>query len=131
MHALRRSLSRLLLLVMLATVFSPSFGWQAVQGMAAHDDGGAMHAVVAEAEHHAAAEAAACDTCPDHDPLACGEARHHCCPGHVLGHLPGSLAGIFPLAVPDGSNPAVDGGSDRFSTRPPEGLERPPRFSAA
>ena len=37
MQALLRKISRIVLLVLLATVFSPSFGWEAAESMAAHD----------------------------------------------------------------------------------------------
>lgn len=48
-----RKISRLVLLVMLTTVFSPSFGWEAAEGMAVHE-----HAMPTEHEHHDDAVAA-------------------------------------------------------------------------
>jgi len=127
MHALLRLVSRYLLLVMLATVFSPSFGWEAVQGMEAHDDMAAMQV------HDGGALAAdeACSDCPGHEHDSCPDTLHHCCPGHVLGHLPGSIADGLSLAVPSDGSAAVDAAKNRFSTRTPDGLERPPRASAA
>jgi len=128
MHALLRTLSRWLLLVMLTTVLSPSFGWEAVQGMETHDDMGGMHAM------HEAAPAVHddCDGCPGHEaPADCADTLHHCCPGHVLGHLPAGIGESFSLALPDSGRATPHGLEQRFSSRIPEGLERPPRARTA
>lgn len=53
MHVWLRKISRLVLLVMLTTVFSPSFGWEAAEAMAPHE-----HTSAAEHEHHDDAMAA-------------------------------------------------------------------------
>ena len=120
---LTRVLSRLLILIMLLTVFSPSFGWESAGGMAAHEHQDVM--ADDHAHHHVApgndAEAAQ---------LACDDAQHHCCPGHILGHMPGGLVAGLQLPLPDAANAAVDAAQRPFSSRVPEGLERPPRAAA-
>lgn len=121
MHALFRLISRWLLLVMLATVVSPSFGWEAVPAMAEHE-----HAAMLAMDEHAGhdmvvAEAASADQA---DADCCADPLHQCCLGHQLGHPQGSS---FPLFIPS-STPAIAMVlSERFFTRVPEGLERPPR----
>ncbi len=144
MSAFRTLIARWLLAVMLATVFSPSFGWELVDGAVPHahpaqaadaDDHHADHHAhmgAAAATHDAAAGHAAddCAGCGDLASGECSDMQHHCCPGHVLGHLPASLraVGVFVLAMNDSF--ALDGAAARFSTRIPEGLERPPRAAA-
>lgn len=144
MSALRARIARWLLAVMLATVFSPSFGWELVEGGVPHvhveqgadvDDHHAGHhdhglpstSMDAASALHAADD---CSGCGDLTAGDCSDAQHHCCPGHVLGHLPASLraVGVFVLALNDSF--ALDGAAARFSTRIPEGLERPPRAAA-
>lgn len=141
MRALSRFVSRCLLLVMLATVFSPSFGWEAVQSMAGHAHDG-MPATDAEhaghhpgadqpvAVHHAADDADDCGGCAGHDSVACGDTMHHCCPGHVLGHLPGGVGQGLALMPAPGRDFLPVGAVDRYASRIPDGLERPPRSSA-
>lgn len=126
MHPLFRSVTRLLLLVMLATVFAPSFGWQVAQGMAAHDVSPAAHdaAHAHDHDHGASAPQAA-----EHD--ACAEGGHHSCPGHFFGHLIGGTADAFLPAIAGAGAAVLIGRQTRFSSRVPEGLERPPRASAA
>lgn len=138
MYALRTSIARWLLAVMLATVFSPSFGWELVDGAVPHAHQASLAEAVGDhADHHGhlaatlpahdhdAPAADACPGCGD-----CPDPQHSCCPGHVLGHLPASLhaQGVFVLAL--GDSFALDGAARRFSSRIPEGLERPPRAAA-
>ncbi|MDP3638397.1 MAG: hypothetical protein U0989_00305 [Azonexus sp.] len=86
MQALLRKISRIVLLVMLTTVFSPSFGWEAAEGMAPHEHASpAAHE--AHGDDHHAAPAVDCDGCPQHESDGCATTQHHCCPGHQLGHL--------------------------------------------
>lgn len=128
MHRLIHFVSRCLLLVMLATVFSPSFGWEAVEGMAAHEESEAVHAT-----HHARADQATedvtGDVCAGHE-VGASDLEHHCCPGHVLGHLLGSLAASGLPILPLSGKLAVNLPDARFSSRVPEGLERPPKTAA-
>lgn len=86
----------------------------------AADAGHEPAALQAFGSHHAAADGAA----------DCQDSLHHCCPGHVLGHLSGCLNGDLKLPLLTAIF-AVDGMDARFSTRIPDGLERPPRPSAA
>ncbi|KAB2918553.1 MAG: hypothetical protein F9K30_17755 [Dechloromonas sp.] len=143
MRTLFRSVSRLLLLVMLATVFSPSFGWEVAQGMAAHDQpalgngsheghdadhGHAGHD--SHAQHHDATRHDACGSaCSAQD--SCADTRHHCCPGHVLGHLLGGTGERLAAVIVAGASVVPVACAACFSSRIPDGLERPPRASAA
>ena len=119
-----RVVLRFLVVVMLLTVLSPKFGWESVSAAETH-----VHAV--EAMAHAGHELAA--DCPSH---ALGHegmsdaGDHHCCPGHVLGHLLGGVGDGFSLPAMATSSALLPGGEDRFSSRTPEGLERPPRSAA-
>jgi hypothetical protein len=143
MRTLFRSVSRLLMLIMLATVFSPSFGWEAAQGMAAHDRQAAGHgsheghdAHHGHAGHdshtqdHDATMHDGCgDACSGQD--ACADTLHHCCPGHVLGHLLGGTGERSAPVIVAGASVVPVASAACFSSRIPEGLERPPRASAA
>ena len=136
MRSLFRSVTRLLLLVMLTTVFSPTFGWEAAQVMAAHDESPAMYGNHDDYEshdghgQHDAAKHDGCGSeCAGGD--ACADARHHCCPGHVLGHLIGGTSDNLAPAIAAGSAAMLVGRDAHFSSRVPDGLERPPRASAA
>ena len=117
MHALFRLISRGLWLVLLTTVISPSFGWEAVPAMAEHE-----HAAMLEMDDHAGHDmsAAADQAVAD----CCAEPQHQCCLGHQLGHPQGSS---FALFMPPGTAAIAMLLSERFLTRVPEGLERPPR----
>ncbi|UCV12940.1 hypothetical protein KI614_06970 [Dechloromonas denitrificans] len=126
MRSLIRSLSRAMLFVMLVTVFAPSFGWEAVSATVGHEE-----MAVADQDVHMAHEAHAdCDGCDSHAAAPCDDLRHHCCPGHVLGHMSGGITSISTPILPLPRLFAVNGQTDRFSSRIPEGLERPPRFAA-
>ena len=113
-----RSIARLMLAVLLATVLSPSFAWEATAGQAAHeheiaspgagpsthDQGGYT------SEHHANEDSH----------------HHHGCAGHSLGDLPGYLGEASAFALPDSdrggfADPAAD-----FHSPFPDRLDRPP-----
>lgn len=140
MQTLFRSLSRWMLLVMLTTVLAPGFGWEVAGGMLA-----SVQAAPAEVHHdhhqHEAqpvtqlhAHTGSMD-CADMDLGACGSSemppcddlQHHCCPGHVLSHLSATLQAAPSFLLPLSRTVAVDRSSRQFSSRVPEGLERPPR----
>jgi len=124
---LPRLVSRLLIMIMLLTVFSPSFGWESAGGMAAHE-----HPAV-QVDDHDHADGHDHDAHVgegDHAEAVCDDAQHHCCPGHVLGHMPGGLAAGLHLPLADAANATVDAPQRAFSSRIPEGLERPPRAAA-
>lgn len=127
MHAFRHLIARLVLAVMLATVFSPSFGWEMLEGMTPHDDtvalGDVHHDQRAEEDCHGHAMSAQA-------PHTEGELQHHCCPGHVLGHLQAGLGQALALPLPQASRATVDLADTAFSSRAPDGLERPPRHAA-
>ena len=125
---LTRLVSRLLIMVMLLTVFSPSFGWESAGGMAAHEHPAAM---ADDHDHHGHdAHVDACPGCGDHAPPARDDGQHHCCPGHMLGHMPGGLAAGPQWPLSDAGNASLDALQQRFSSRIPDGLERPPRAAA-
>jgi uncharacterized protein involved in copper resistance len=116
MHTLFRLISRYLLLVMLATVISPSFGWETAQGMTEHE-----HAAMAGmSDQHAGHEMPA----DENEAACCPDLQHHCCLGHQLGHPQGNTISQLLPATPAAIATVL---SERFLTRVPEGLERPPR----
>lgn len=116
MHAWLRKISRLVLLVMLTTVFSPSFGWEMAEGMAPHG-----HVMSVEHEHHD--DAVAVQMVAEE----CAEIQHHCCPGHQLGHMQASIVEGQNIPLPVADNRLHGFISSRFTSYVPEGLERPPR----
>lgn len=115
---------RFLVMVMLLTVLSPKFGWESVSAAEAHaHTAGLAHDEMPGHQAHG--------DCHEHDAAMNDDmGDHHCCPGHVLGHLLGGV-GTTPGLPQAGKGPALP--SDhavRFSSRTPEGLERPPRAAA-
>lgn len=118
-HACQTLLARCLLCIVLVTVIAPNFSWAAVEGSLPHAE--APQASMDEdchghADHHEAAQT--------------GESGHRCCPGHVLGHLLGGVGGSLLLQAPPAERLAVDRADRPFSSRVPDGLERPPRRAA-
>lgn len=111
-----RHIAALLLAVLLATVLTPSFGWEASAGQGAHG-----HDIVALDD--------AGDTQYGHD----GDHRsdenshhHHGCAGHMFSHLMAHLGGVAALTPPD-----LDSGvPSEPSAAVPQGflerLDRPP-----
>ena len=130
MRHLFASFSRLLAIVLALTVLAPGFGWQSAGGLV-----GEAQAASAENAHAMLHGGEAdCADCAEHAAHAgddCGERHHHCCPGHILGHLPGQVAGNLMLPLPARDDLAVDRNNRRFSSRFPDGLERPPRVAGA
>ena len=125
----RRLLARLLLLIVAASALFPAQLPLAYAAEAAP----AMHHAVAAAGHamtmaHDAADD--CGGCPgEQAPTPCDDAQHLCCPGHLPGYPP-AVVGNAP-AVPLGTPLIADRRLDDFSSRVPEGLERPPRSVTA
>jgi hypothetical protein len=124
-----RSMVRFLLVVMLLTVLAPKFGWDAVSAVAPHAHAGEAVAHDADGEachgHHG-------DAAEHPGTAADGHADHgnHCCPGHVLGHMFGSVPGIVTAHLPSAPALVAAAPDARFSSRIPEGLERPPKAAA-
>lgn len=119
------------MLILSATFLAPGFGWQFaggtmndVQASAAHDM--AEHGMHMRADAQDSGHSMPCADCDSGNHGPCGEMQHHCCPGHVLGHLASGLP-VIHIAQPTVSALAVDRDPSRFSSRIPEGLERPPR----
>ncbi len=131
MHRIVRLFSRWLVALMLATVLSPSFGWQALEAMSAHEHGDDQHLVpagdsmVLDTHDHAG--------CSGHDlavPDSAHESVDHCCPGHVLGHLLGGIAANGLLPIPANGRAGFEALTSTFTSRISEGLDRPPRHAA-
>ncbi len=113
-----RSIARLLVAIMLATVLSPSFAWEATAGRSADgheivspDAGGDAH----EQDGHAGSHHG------DED-----SHHHHGCAGHSLGHLPVYITEVFAFAMPDLDRDSLPESSADFSSPFPERLDRPP-----
>jgi hypothetical protein len=135
MQTLLRTLSRWMLLVMLTTVLAPGFGWEVAGGMtAAHaetadrasHDVHDHHAAPTQPVHESASVGDECAGCAGHE-SPCDDLQHYCCPGHVLSHFSATLHGIPSFLLPISRSATVDRSNRRFSSRVPEGLERPPR----
>lgn len=125
-------LSRLLVLIMLLTVLAPGFGWQAAGGMPNELAGADMHHAHAADGHDAhVIHEMPCEGCGTHAAGDdCADTLHHCCPGHVLGHLAVQHVAPMPVLSP-GTSSLLDRGDREFASRVPAGLERPPRHFSA
>lgn len=130
-----RVVLRFLVVVMLLTVLSPKFGWDSLGAMSAHVHAAGMSADGERRGGQDAAHDHGHETMADcHGHRRSGaevdSGDHHCCPGHVLGHLLGGLGAQIgvPSIVPAAVMP--EGIAKRYSSRIPEGLERPPRTAA-
>lgn len=113
-----RTIARLLVAILLATVLSPSFAWEATAGQSA---GG--HEIVApdgggdarEQDSHAGSHHG------DED-----SHHHHDCVGHAFGHLPGFVGEAFAFAMPDPDRGGFPESPTGFSSPFPDRLDRPP-----
>lgn len=133
MRRIRSSLCVFLMLILTATFLAPGFGWQFAGGTMKDAQASAVHDMAEHGMHmHADAQDAghgmSCVDCDSDDHEPCGDLQHRCCPGHVLGHLASGLPAIH-IVQPIVSALAVDRDPSRFSSRIPEGLERPPRLA--
>src|SRR3990172_2526058 len=115
-HRALRSIAHLLVTVMLATVLSPSFAWEATAGQSAHG-----HDIVVLDGSDEAHDTHAASHHGDED-----SHHHHGCAGHLLGHLAAHLseAFAFPMLDPD-RNGSLEPAAD-FPSPFPERLDRPP-----
>jgi hypothetical protein len=85
------------------------------------------HAMLAGVEnHHAGHEMPAeiSKTADQADVACCADVQHQCCLGHQLSHPQGNSVSLL---LPPSSAAVAMVSSERFLTRVPEGLERPPR----
>lgn len=115
-----RSIAQLLVAVLLMTVLSPSFAWEAAAGNSAHgDDTVAVDGSVAAGDHHGQADGHHRDEDTHH--------HHHGCAGHLLGHLPGHLSEAFDFALLDSDRDSFPQSPADFPFPFPDRLDRPPR----
>lgn len=105
----------MLFAILMATVLSPSFGWEASSSRAAHG-----HEMLALDD---------CDTGAAHHQGDEDSHHHHGCAGHVLGHLQVELGHPFVLSVLDLAGSALPAPASDFSSFLPQRLDRPPRAS--
>ncbi len=114
---------RFLVMVMLLTVLSPKFGWESVSAAQAHiHTAGMAHDEMAGHETH--------DGCHQHDAAVNDDmGDHHCCPGHVLGHLPGGV-GTAPGLPQAGKSACSCRATTRFVSprAPPKGSNARPEL---
>lgn len=115
MHRLRSLLSTLLTVVMLLTLISPGFGWEA--------------AAPGDRAVHASGTEGPCD-----DGAGGADAHHHDhhgCAGHQFSHTPAQLSSVPDwLPAPVFSRAARDAAAGFRSYIPP-GLDRPPSAALA
>ena len=128
-------LSRLLAFVLALTVLAPGFGWEMAGEAAGHARNETAHAL-----KHAAGDAH--EACALHDgghasehagcatPEQCASTQHHCCPGHTLGHVPVYLAAAPKLSLLTVTQAMIRADAAVFTSRVPQGLERPPKHAA-
>lgn len=110
LHRVSRKIAYLLIAALLATVLSPSFGWESVASQAAHG-----HDVAALNDHDG--------------PTGQGDEdshHHHGCAGHLLSHLPGQLSDPFVFTALDLVGSRLPEPASDFSSPLPERLDRPP-----
>lgn len=113
-----RKITRLMLAVLLATVLSPSFAWEATVGQSVHAHDIAAPDGIGDAHDQDS------DTASHHGDE--DSHHHHGCAGHSFGHLPGHLGEAFAVAMP---NPVRDVFSESpagFTSPFPDRLDRPP-----
>jgi hypothetical protein len=118
MRRAQRSIAHLLAAILLMTVLSPSFAWEAAAGASAHgDDTVAIDA--SGDDHHSQAGGDQRDDDSHH--------HHHGCAGHSLGHLPGHLGEAFDFAMLDPDRDGFPESRAGLSSPFPDRLDRPPR----
>ena len=115
MRRLARKIATLLVAMLLATILTPSFGWEASSGQDSHDQSmAAMADPCGTQDHH-------CDRQCDNENL-----HHHGCASHMFSHLVAhfSDAAVFiPPELISGFIPGIDAADlPGFSER----LDRPP-----
>ena len=108
-----KGIIHLLIVVLLSTVLSPTFGRETSESQATHG-----HDVVALVDYHDGSVAQHQNDDDSH--------HHHGCAGHLLSHLQGQLSDPFVFAILDPSGSVLPGPASDFSSYLPEGLDRPP-----
>lgn len=112
-----RKIAAFLTAVLLATVLTPSFGWEASAGAEAHDQDTALYG----------------GSCGAHDQQTpqgdCGNGEsdhHHGCAAHMLGHLVADLGPVTVFTLPESGSGRLAGPLDAVLAGFPEILYRPP-----
>jgi hypothetical protein len=113
-----RSIAHLLIAILLATVLSPSFGWEATVGQSGH--GHDIVSAEADGDTHGA-DMHAGSRHGDED-----NHQHHSCAGHSFGDLPGHLCETLSFAMPDLDHDRFPRSAARFPSPFPDRLYRPP-----
>lgn len=118
---MRRNLRKIacfMLAILLATVLSPSFAWEATAGQSAHghdiaapDGIGGAHEQISDTPSHQGNE---------------DSHHHHGCAGHSFGHLPGHLGEAFAVAMLDPDRDVFPESPAGFTSPFPDRLDRPP-----
>ncbi len=121
----QRLICRMTLLLMLATFLSPSLGWQ-MAVVHEHDEHIGHHVAVVEHDHYG--HDAHYDVVDNGLESAVPDAHldAHSMLGHLLGHMPASLAHIQPFVVPTGRMVLNAPPPDGMSQAIPDRLFRPP-----
>ncbi len=116
-----RKIARLLLAVLVATMLSPSFAWEATERQSAHE-----HEIVAlgggSDAHDQDQDSQAVSHHGDED-----SHHHHGCAGHSFGHLPGHFGEAFAFAMLDPDRDRFPESWPGISSPFPDRLDRPPR----
>jgi hypothetical protein len=116
-HALR-SIAHLVVAILLATVLSPSFGWEATVGQSTHGH----ESVAAEGSGDAHGDDRHAGSHHDDEDTH----HHHGCAGHSFGDLPGHLCEVFSFAMRDSDCDRFPESAAGFPSPFPDRLYRPP-----
>jgi hypothetical protein len=113
-----RSIALLLVAILLATVLSPSFAWEATAGQSAHGHDIATLGGSDDGRHNNSHAGSHHDDEDSH--------HHHGCAGHLLGDLPVHLGEAFAFAMPKLDRDRFSESAAGFPFPFPDRLDRPP-----
>ena len=116
MHPVLRIIASLLLAVLLTTVLTPSFGWEASAGQGAHG-----HDIVALADAGDAHDSRDGDHRGDENAH-----HHHGCAGHMFSHLLAHFGDVAAFTPPDLDSVVPAEPGHAVPQGFPERLDRPP-----
>ncbi len=118
MHRASRSIAHFLVAILLATVLSPSFAWEATAGQSVH---GHDTVVLDQSDDAHDQDRRTGSHQGDED-----SHHHHGCAGHLLGHLPVQTTEAFTFAMLDPDRGGFPESPAGFSSLFPARLYRPP-----